>query len=280
MLDTPVLFLIYKRPDTTARVFEQIRKVQPKQLFVVADGPKDIPGEKEACDEARKIATNVDWDCEVTTNFSDKNMGCRDRVSSGITWFFEHVEEGIILEDDTVPDLSFFGFCRKMLWEFKNDERIGQISAMNFGYNFNHDKINDFSFFGGIWGWATWKKSWRYYNEDITGWNSYLNKLRIFLILKSNLLYSQRKKYYDKLLYGKLDSWAYIWSYNRIHNKLFSVIPHVNLIKNIGDDQATHKKSTKHGLFDQIYSVDFEKKVNKIVKHNKRYDIEFVKKFF
>jgi hypothetical protein len=121
-LDCPVLFIIFNRPETTVRVFEAIRKAHPKQLFVAADGPRmGKEGEKERCEEARKIATQVDWDCEVKTLFRDENIGCGRGPAEAITWFFEHVEKGIILEDDCLPSQSFFGFCEKLLERYKND---------------------------------------------------------------------------------------------------------------------------------------------------------------
>jgi len=128
----PVLFLIFNRPDTTKQVFEAIREYQPKQLFIAADGPREEKhNEKELCEETRKIAQKVDWDCEVKTLFRNENLGCRDAVSSAIDWFFENVEDGIILEDDCLPNQSFFKFCEEMLELYKNDTRIMHISGNN-----------------------------------------------------------------------------------------------------------------------------------------------------
>ncbi len=133
-LRMPILFLVYKRPDTTRQVFEAIRKARPPRLYVAADGPKpDVPGEAEKVRQVRDIVLEgVDWDCEVKTLFRDKNLGCKYGVSGGINWFFDHEEMGIILEDDTLPSQSFFWFCEELLERYREDERVMCISAQHF----------------------------------------------------------------------------------------------------------------------------------------------------
>ena len=129
----PVLFLVFNRPDLARRVFARIREARPAHLFIAADGPRpDHPDDVPACRETRLLAAQVDWPCEVKTLFRDANLGCRAAVSSAITWFFEHVEAGIILEDDCLPDLSFFPFCAELLERYRDDERITTISAMGY----------------------------------------------------------------------------------------------------------------------------------------------------
>ena len=122
-LHTPILFLIFNRPDTSQAVFEQIRKVEPKQLFVAADGPRDwVAGESEQCAFTREIVKAIDWECDVKTRFNEKNEGCAVAVSAAITWFFSQVPEGIILEDDCYPDVSFFSFCEELLEKYRNED--------------------------------------------------------------------------------------------------------------------------------------------------------------
>ena len=105
-------FLIFNRPDTTQQVFDVSPKGRPTRLYIAADGPRlDRAGEKEKCEAARAIATDIDWDCRVETLFRDENLGCGTAVSEAITWFFNHEEEGIILEDDCLPEPSFFSIC-------------------------------------------------------------------------------------------------------------------------------------------------------------------------
>ena len=123
--NTPVLFIIFNRPDTTQQVFKAIRQVRPKYLYVAADGPRpDKIREKEKCEVAREIIKQVDWDCEVKTLFRNNNLGCKIGVSSAISWFFDNVEEGIILEDDCVSSISFLPFCSELLEYYRNDKDI------------------------------------------------------------------------------------------------------------------------------------------------------------
>ena len=127
MLDAPVLFLVFNRPDVTMRVFEAIRHARPRRLYVAADGPRaGISSETGKCEQTRQIATQVDWDCEVKTLFRSENLGCRVAVSSAIDWFFENEPEGIILEDDCLPHPTFFHFCQELLERYQHDQRIAQ----------------------------------------------------------------------------------------------------------------------------------------------------------
>src|ERR1700719_4166589 len=105
---SPVLFLAFNRPDSTRQVFDAIRSARPPKLYIAADGPRiDRPGEAKLCSEVRDIAVSVDWPCEVKTLFRENNLGCKAGVSGGITWFFSHEDEGIILEDDVLPVPTF-----------------------------------------------------------------------------------------------------------------------------------------------------------------------------
>src|SRR5262249_20238987 len=129
-LETPVALLVFNRPETTRRVFEAVAAARPSHLLLIADRPrKDRACEAERCDEVRKIITAVDWACDVQTNFSDQNLGCRRRVISGLDWVFSLFEEAIILEDDCLPNPSFFSFCSELLTRYRNSEEIGMISG-------------------------------------------------------------------------------------------------------------------------------------------------------
>jgi len=243
MLNTPILFLVFNRPDTTKRVFARIREIQPKQLFIAADGAReDREGEKEKTEEVRKlILDNIDWDCEVKTLFRDENLGCGKAVSEGITWFFEHVEQGIILEDDTLPDLSFFSFCEELLNYYKDNERIMHIAGSNFLMNkIKMEGSYYFSKYPNIWGWATWSKAWQNYNINVN--------------LSSNLFhhysFSHKEKVYWSNISNNLrniDTWDYQWMFINWLHKGISITPNVNLIQNIGfGEDATH--TTQEGI--------------------------------
>lgn len=171
-MNTTVAFFIFNRPGPTREVFEKIRRAQPARLFIIADGPRT---EQECilCEETRKIANAIDWPCEVKRNFSETNMGCGKRLSSGISWVFKQVEEAIILEDDCLPDNSFFQFCAEMLEQYRDDTRIMHIagtSAQVGNKRFNPHESYYFSIIANIWGWATWRRAWNLYDYDMKQW--------------------------------------------------------------------------------------------------------------
>ncbi|MBT4484976.1 MAG: hypothetical protein HOC71_15010, partial [Candidatus Latescibacteria bacterium] len=149
----PVLFLVFNRPEPTKRVFEQICKVKPKKLFIAADGPRAKSREdREKCCIVRESLSQIDWDCDVKRLYRDDNLGCKRAPASGIEWFFSHVEEGIILEDDCLPAESFFLFCKELLEQYRDDKRIMMISGSNCVETFPIDSSYLFSVYGSIWG--------------------------------------------------------------------------------------------------------------------------------
>ncbi|EKE21540.1 MAG: Protein containing nucleotide-diphospho-sugar transferase protein, partial [uncultured bacterium] len=164
MFIKPILFIIFNRPDTTLSVFEAIRQIKPARLYVAADGPRsERSGEDVVCAETRRIAMGVDWPCELKTRFLDKNVGCHTAVPAAVSWFFENEEEGIILEDDCSPDLSFFTFCETLLERYRDDEEVMMISGDNFQpseFKTRNDSSYYFSGIANIWGWATWRRAW------------------------------------------------------------------------------------------------------------------------
>ena len=167
-MHSPVLFLVFNRPETTRRVFEAIRTAKPSRLYIAADGPRlEREGERANCEEVRKIALEVDWECDVKTLFRDENLGCKRAVSEGISWFFEHEDEGIILEDDCLPDRSFFSFCKDLLERYRHDTRIMVISGVNFQQGRKRTEYSYyFSIYPHCWGWATWRSAWNCFRED------------------------------------------------------------------------------------------------------------------
>lgn len=236
-MNTPVIFIIFNRPNTTKIVFESIRNAHPKKLFVIADGPrKNIPSDKEKCKQARDIIDGVDWDCELVKDYSNLNLGCRSRVSSGLTNAFLHFEQAIILEDDCVPHPDFFKFCEEILEKYKNNKRILTVSGNNFLFE-RSDIIKDdyyFSKYPHIWGWATWKRAWKLYDDEMRPWPE-IKKKKIF---NKNL-----SEKFDAVYKKELNSWATNWTFTSLLNNGLTVIPRVNLVSNIGfGKNATHTK--------------------------------------
>lgn len=171
-MKSAVLFLVFNRPEPTARVFEAIRYARPPRLYVAADGPRvQREGEGELVRRVRQIATTVDWPCSVYTLFREHNLGCKRAVSEAISWFFENEEQGIILEDDCLPNPDFFSFCDVLLERYKDDPRVWMITGNNFqdGQKRGNGSYY-FSRYSHIWGWATWRRAWRCYDRDLSFW--------------------------------------------------------------------------------------------------------------
>jgi hypothetical protein len=184
----PVLFLIFNRPEMTTRVMDAIRGARPQRLYVAADGPRGRPDEVEQCDKARQIATAADWPCQVYTLFRNENLGCRRAVSSGIDWFFEHEEEGIILEDDCVPSADFFRFCSELLARFKSEKRVMAICGSCYTKStFDMPESYYFSYYPDMWGWATWRRAWRLYDRDLSRWPEFKQAGRLRAALTASL---------------------------------------------------------------------------------------------
>ena len=245
LLKVPVLFLIFNRPDTTKQVFDEIRKAQPAQLFVAADGPrKDRPTDYELCKKTRDILQQVDWDCKVSTLFRDENLGCKKGVSSAIDWFFSSVDKGIILEDDCVPNQSFFLFCQELLERYRDDERIMMISGDNFQFGKRRTNCSYyFSKYFHIWGWATWKRAWNHYDIDMKLWPEIKEGRWLKDILKDNKTEKFWEKIFENTYLGKINTWDYQWVFSCWIQNGLSILPNVNLVKNIGfDGTATHTK--------------------------------------
>jgi len=281
-MKTAVAFIIFKRPDTTEKVFEAIRQAKPQKLLVIADGPRaDRPGEAEKCEATRAIIERVDWECEVIKNYSDVNMGCGLRVSTGISWVFQQVEEAIILEDDCLPDATFFIFCENMLEKYRHDQRIMMISGTNYlGEWKSHTQSYHFSYYGGIWGWASWARAWKYYDYEMKLWAESEVQERIRDIFANEEQYKSRKEIYSQMYNKKIDTWDYQWSFARLLQSGLSIVPSVNLISNLGfGDDATHTKSSNSQLA-RMKAIDLKLpiKSNDITVVDRDYDRNFFNK--
>lgn len=258
-LKTPVLFLIFNRPDTTQRVFEAIRTAKPARLFVAADGPReDRHGEEKKCVQARRIIENVDWDCEILTLFREKNLGCRKAVNSAIDWFFENVDEGIILEDDCLPSRSFFGYCEELLRHYRDDTRIMQICGLNVLKEWKrcgHSYF--FSQYGPVWGWASWRRAWKHYDVHMKLWPEIRGKKLYEDFCQNKEEGDHRRDLYDQVFAGKIDTWDYQWGFAKMINHGLSIIPSVNLVSNIGfAGDATHTASDQNNPYAAMETYD------------------------
>ena len=245
-LNSAVLFLVFTRPDTTRRVFEVIRQAKPPRLYVAADGPRpNRPGEAERCAEVRRIATSVDWSCEVKTLFREANLGCKMAVSGGINWFFEHEVEGVILEDDCLPHPDFFSFCDELLEHYADDECVAVITGNNFqGGQKRGNASYYFSKFNHCWGWATWRRSWQHYQGDIPFWPEWRSSDAWYRLVPDNIERRYWNRIFERVRANQIDSWAYPWTASVWFKGGLTATPNVNLVSNIGfGPDSTHTVS-------------------------------------
>jgi hypothetical protein len=238
----PVLFIIFRREDTTRQVFEAIRRARPERLFVAADGPRPgKEGEPEACQATRAVVNLVDWPCEVKTLFQPTNLGIKEGVVTAIRWFFDQVPEGIILEDDCLPHPDFFRFAGMLLEKYRHDQRIFQISGTNFQPEPRSDASYYFSRYNHVWGWASWARAWDAYDKDLGGLDAFLETADRTGFWES----SKERKYWSKIWKwtrsGRVKTWDYQWKLTLWKEGALCVCPEKNLVTNLGfGDGATN----------------------------------------
>ena len=240
----PVLMIVFNRPDTTKVVLDRISQYKPTHLYVTADGPRlGNENDLKKTAEVRALFNNLDWPCKVITNYKEVNQGCKMAVSSGITWFFDQVEKGIVLEDDCLVDPSFFWMAEDLLERYQSDENVMSIGASNFQYNPNNlaESTYYFSRYNHIWGWASWSRAWK--NYKLTP-----NQLPKNQLLASiNTLFSGKAErtywlaIYDYVMSGKLDTWDFQWQFSMWAKGGIAITPNVNMVTNLGfGPDATH----------------------------------------
>jgi len=282
-LKAPIAFLIFNRPDTTERVFREIAKARPSKLLVVADGPRpDKAGEAERCASARAVIERVDWDCEVLKNYSEDNLGCRKRVSSGLDWVFSTVEEAIVLEDDCLPSPSFFPFCEELLERYRHDGRVMQICGANFLKGWRRNEYSYyFSNYGPIWGWASWRRAWKFYDVEMKLWPELKEKkvLEDFCVNSEEV--ESRQGIYDKVFSGEIDTWDYQWGFAKLINSGLSITPNANLISNIGFGAGATHTASEDNPFAALaaHGLDFPLKHPPAVVRDRASDMKYVKEF-
>ena len=260
MFNTPILYIIFNRLDTVKQTFPKIKEQKPKQLFIAADGPRvDRVGEFNKCKEVREWVLNqIDWECDLHTLFRDENLGCGKGPAEAITWFFDNVEQGIILEDDCLPVKSFFTFCEELLDYYKTDKRIMQISGTNrLNHCSNDNKSYFFTNYPSEWGWATWKRSWNLYDFSIKQWDNNSSKQIIRDVFYDEYKYNCISKILDQTINNnEVTWWDYQWGFIKNINSGLTVTPCINLISNIGFSVDASHTFDKNSPFYNIPSED------------------------
>jgi hypothetical protein len=280
MLKTPVALLLFNRPETTRRVFEAVRRARPARLLVVADGPrKDRPGEGDLCAAVRAVVDGIDWPCEVLKEYSECNLGCRNRVSSGLDWVFKVAEEAIILEDDCLPHPDFFRFCEALLERYREDDRVVMIG----GTNYLRDKLDIresfcFSRYFAIWGWATWRRAWAHFDLAMRDWPELKRQGQLNGFYRQSFVRKHLAAMFDLAYLGKLDTWDVQWFYSCLFNNGLSVVPRRNLISNIGLDGTHTSRDISNHNFPVFGMEPGELVFPGMVFPNRSYDEEFFRR--
>ena len=236
-LRTAVLLIAFNRVDTARQVFAAIRKARPSRLYFACDGARNAE-EQVRCNEVRALAKEVDWDCEVKTRFLEHNAGIMHGVSGAIGWFFEHEAEGIILEDDTLPVPSFFGYCEELLERYRHDRRIWMIQGNNLMCEWSGEGSESYYFsthgYGAPWGWAGWRRVWEKYDVGMSEWTT----MKDSPLFNAHFLNGTEKREAHFLFHhthtGEIKSWSYQMDFKRIMDRGVNIIPNRNLIRNIG----------------------------------------------
>lgn len=247
-MKTPVVLIIFNRPETTSKIFAAVREAKPQKLLIIADGPRsDRPEEAKLCELTRAIIEQVDWHCEVSTNYSEVNLGCAKRVSSGLDWAFDEVDQAIILEDDCLPHPSFFRFCEELLDYYKHDQRVFSISGQNVQFGRQRTQYSYyFSHYNHCWGWASWRRAWQYYDFDMSLWPEIQLESSLKDIVDGDRAFKFWTKTFQATHDRSINSWAYRWLFAAWTQNGLTILPDKNLISNIGfNTGATHTRTTK-----------------------------------
>lgn len=279
-LSTPVALFIFNRPHKTAEVVDQITAVEPSTLLIVADGPRENhPEDPSRCEHARSVVEEaVEWDCDLRWNVADENLGLKRRFVTGLEWIFEQEQEAIILEDDCVPSESFFRFCSEMLDEYRHDERIMDIAGSNHLGEWKSDRQDyHFSLYGGIWGWATWRRAWEWYDPEMELWEDSEVRQRVRDVIAVDDQADYIEYIFDKVYEGEIETWDYQWGFARYINSALSIVPSRNLVSNIGfDDDATNTDAEDSDLSAiPRNDLDFPIDRQKYVAVDREYDRRF-----
>lgn len=273
---TPIIFIIYKRLGTALKVFDQIKLIKPDKLYLIADGPKNID-EGKKCSELRNIIENIiDWKCDLIKVYSDTNLGCAKRVQTGLDYVFENEEMAIILEDDTLPDPSFFNFCEELLNRYKDDLRVAHISGCNlYSNSVNFKESYCFSSIVNIWGWATWKRAWNNYDINMPSWDKKDKASFLRHWISSNGELNGTRKMFDLHCNNKDPwTWDYQWVYACWNSNGLAIMPSHNLVSNIGigPDATNTKSKMEIGIYPKVTkSISFPLRHPKI---NRNTDFE------
>jgi hypothetical protein len=254
-VQTPVALFIFNRPTLTDQVVQAVAAARPSRLLVVGDGPRsDHPQDAQLVSEARSVIDGVDWPCEVLTCYSEINLGCKQRLASGLDWVFSQVPEAIILEDDTVPDATFFPFCEELLGRYRHDDRVHMISGFTM---FEPGQFTDESYYFSrcyhVWGWASWARAWSRYDIEMARWPDLRETGWPDELLGDEIEARIAREIFDQTYAGRITTWDFQWVFAGWLNGGMSVTPAANLVTNIGYGAlATNERNPDHPLAHRV----------------------------
>ena len=252
--DVPVVFVVYNRIETTIRVFARIAETRPRTLLIVADGPRaDRPGDPEKCQAVRDLVSCPQWNCDLRLNFAPSNLGFNHRISSGLAWAFDQFEELIVLEDDCLPEPSFFRFCAELLERYRADERVMMITGDNFQFGRPRGAASYyFSQSVGTWGWAGWRRSFRYFDREMREWPVERRRDMLARVWPVPSVAEYWQSRFDEAHRGDVDAWDYQWAFAIWQRMGLQVAPEVNLIRYIGCRPDTAHTSDPEASFCEL----------------------------
>jgi hypothetical protein len=270
-MKTPILLLLFNRPNHTSKLIKSLEKIKPRKVYINIDGPRSNNlNDKYLCKKVYELVKKINWKCKVNIRKFDFNNGCRKSVKNAIDYFFSKEKYGIILEDDCIPCVNFFDFCTKILKKYYNINKVKSISGNNFQKN-KDQYIYDYYFskYMHCWGWATWRRAWKEYDDELLKWKKITNS-NYWKKLHPNILESKYwKAKIDLVQKKKIDSWAYVWLASIWINKGIVVNPSINLVNNIGFDG-----SGLHTFVNRFYFNNFDKIKNfDFIKHPKNLNL-------
>jgi hypothetical protein len=275
--EIPILLIVFNRPEKTQIIFDIIKKIKPNKLFISADGPrKNRNKDVDLCNQTKLIIKQIDWDCDYSFQFQEKNVGCKVNVINSIDWFFSNNEMGIILEDDCVPSKSFFSFCEELLNKYQDNEEIMQINGFNCGLNFN-SYIQDSYYFSKLnhtWGWASWKRAWNKFDRNLFKYTEYKNENKIHTYYVDRQISNWMERYLDKAFNDEDNIWSSNWSFSILKENGLCITPSVNLVRNIGFDKtSTSGKAKIFEKFSRAQELEIDKLLHpKYIKFNLELD--------
>lgn len=247
-MNTPVAVVFFNRIDPLRRLVTRLAEVRPEKVYLIGDGERPSKvGEGAKVVECREFLQKLPWPCEVKCNFAKTNMGCRERVTSGLDWVFEQEERAIILEDDCIPEPEFFPWAEKMLERFQEEEKVLSVGGTNLRPQLCDQSVDcTLTKYAMIWGWATWRRAWKKNEKELPSFRIAC-KLHQF---KKWLGKWRAEWYWRYLLTHVKSSWGYRWAFTHFINEAYCVLPPVNLVENIGmtDEQATHTNANPYEL--------------------------------